>query len=58
MGKRYEALLSSASAHAAHTMSAFQPQSVVCSLSVASGIGSIPGCPCCLNFETVNTLAF
>ncbi|CAL8462328.1 g1861 [Coccomyxa elongata] len=28
MGKRYEALLSSASAHAAHTMSAFQPQSV------------------------------
>lgn len=29
MGKRYEALLSAASAHAAQTVSAFQPQSVV-----------------------------
>lgn len=29
MGKRYEALLSAASAHAARTIAAFQPQSVV-----------------------------
>ncbi len=41
MGKRYEALLSSASAHAAHTMSAFQPQSVVCILFVAFHVALI-----------------
>ena len=38
MGKRYEALLSAASAHAAQTVAAFQPQSVVritvCPLSI------------------------
>ncbi len=34
MGKRYEALLTAASAHAAHTMSTFQPQSVVRPLSL------------------------